>query len=155
MKASRFSGRDALETACFIRGQRGKGACMTAVQTMTFRALLVISVLTVAGGGQVRQDPSVMSSSQSRTPSSLPPLDRSDSIAPDPISTRLQEQQIRSRNSDRQKRLVADTDKLVTLVKELKEQVETPEKPLQPNDVGKRAEEIEKLAKSVKDRMKG
>jgi len=73
----------------------------------------------------------------------------------DPLAGRMEEQQIKSRNSDRHRRMVADTDKLVTLTKELKDQVETSDKPLEPNDVGKKAEEIEKLAKSVKDRMKG
>ncbi len=76
-------------------------------------------------------------------------------MANDPLNNRMEQQQIRSRNSDRQRRLVSDTDKLVTLVKELKEEVESSEKPLEPNDVQRRAEEIEKLAKSVKDRMKG
>jgi len=85
----------------------------------------------------------------------VPSIGRPDPLANDPLGGRMEEQQARSRNSDRQKRLVSDTDKLVVLVKELKNQVETSDKPLQPGDVGKRAEEIEKLAKSVKDRMKG
>jgi short-subunit dehydrogenase len=47
-----------------------------------------------------------------------------------------------------------DTDKLVGLVNDLRQQVED-EKKLSPADLSKRAEEIEKLARSVKDRMKG
>lgn len=78
-----------------------------------------------------------------------------DSLGNDPMGARIEEQQARSRNSDRQKRLVADTDKLMDLVKQLKEQVEKPDEPMPPAEVEKRAEEIEKLAKSVKDRMKG
>lgn len=127
---------------------------MTVSRAAIFRVVLVVFVTVVAGSGQVRQDPGSITS-PSKNSSTLPSLDRSDSTATDSLNTRMQEQQLRSRNSDRQKRLVADTDKLVELVKELKEQVETPEKPLQPSDVQKRAEEIEKLAKSVKDRMKG
>lgn len=105
------------------------------------------------GNGQSRQNPPPI---MSPTPSAnMPPLGRPDSNATDPLNARMEEQQIRSRNSDRQKRLISDTDKLLTLTKQLKEDVEGSDKPLQPNDVQKRAEEIEKLAKSVKDRMKG
>lgn len=105
------------------------------------------------GSGQSRQNPPPI---MSPTPSTnMPPLGRPDPNATDPLNARMAEQQIRSRNSDRQKRLISDTDKLLTLTKQLKEDVEGSDKPLQPSDVQKRAEEIEKLAKSVKDRMKG
>jgi hypothetical protein len=67
----------------------------------------------------------------------------------------MEEQQARSRNSERQKRLVADTDRLLALVEDLKHQIEQSDKDGQPADVTKKAEEIEKLAKSVKERMRG
>ena len=67
----------------------------------------------------------------------------------------MEEQQARSRNSERQKRLVADTDRLLALVEDLKHQIEQADKDGQPADVTKKAEEIEKLAKSVKERMRG
>lgn len=73
---------------------------------------------------------------------------------PDVLSGRIAAQQARSRNNERQKRLESDTDKLVDLVNSLKEQVQG-EKELSPADIGKRAEEIEKLARSVKDKMRG
>ena len=73
---------------------------------------------------------------------------------PDPLGGRLAEQQARTRNSERQKKIETDTDKLVGLVNELKDQVQS-DKPIPPADLSKRAEEIEKLARSVKDRMKG
>lgn len=116
--------------------------------------LALIALNVTSGDGQSRQNPPppIMSP----TPGSgNSPLGRNDPMSPDPLNNRMEQQQIRSRNSDRQKRLVSDTDRLVILVKQLKEEVETPDKPLEPNDVQKRAEEIEKLAKSVKDRMKG
>jgi hypothetical protein len=75
------------------------------------------------------------------------------SAPPDVLSGRIAEQQARSRNAERQKRLEADTDKLVGLVTEFKEQVQSEK--MSPDDIGKRAEEIEKLARSVKDKMKG
>jgi hypothetical protein len=67
----------------------------------------------------------------------------------------MEEQQARSRNSERQKKLVADTDRLLALIGDLKHQIEQADRDGQPVDVTKKAEEIEKLAKSVKDRMKG
>jgi hypothetical protein len=67
----------------------------------------------------------------------------------------MEEQQARSRNGERQKKLVADTDRLLALIEDLKHQLEQADKDGQPMDVTKKAEEIERLAKSVKDRMKG
>jgi hypothetical protein len=72
----------------------------------------------------------------------------------DPLP-RMEEQQARSRNGERQKKLVADTDRLLALIEDLKHQLEQADKDGQPMDVTKKAEEIERLAKSVKDRMKG
>ena len=77
-----------------------------------------------------------------------------DPSVPDILNARIAAQQARTRNAERQKRLEADTDRLVGLVRDLKQQVQS-EKKLSPDDLGKRAEEIEKLARSVKDRMKG
>ena len=65
------------------------------------------------------------------------------------------QKQAELRNADRQKRLVADTDKLLALATDLKEQVDKSTKDTLSVDVIKKADEIEKLAKSVKDRMKG
>ncbi len=59
------------------------------------------------------------------------------------------------RNSDRQKQLVADTDKLLLLAQELHDAVAKSNKDELSVPVMKRSEEIEKLAKSVKERMRG
>ena len=74
----------------------------------------------------------------------------------DPEQTRrsMEEQVNRSRNAERQKRLEMDTEKLLSLANELKEQVGKTNKDILSVDVIKKADEIEKLAKSVKDRMK-
>ena len=71
------------------------------------------------------------------------------------MAPEIMEKQERSRNSDRQRRLVADTDKLLGLATDLKSQVNKADKSAPPVDAAKKAEEIEKLAKSVRDRMKG
>jgi hypothetical protein len=57
--------------------------------------------------------------------------------------------------SERQKRLVADTDKLVALTAALKEQVDESNKDILSVDMIKKADEIEKLAHSVKERIRG
>jgi hypothetical protein len=57
--------------------------------------------------------------------------------------------------SERQKRLVEDTDKLLKLTTALKEQVDESNKDILSVDMIKKAEEIEKLAHSVKERIKG
>jgi hypothetical protein len=74
---------------------------------------------------------------------------------PDPMAPRRDQKQAQLRNEDRQKRLVADTDKLLTLATDLKEQVDKSTKDTLSVDVIKKADEIEKLAHSVKERMKG
>lgn len=61
----------------------------------------------------------------------------------------------KARQAERQEQLVKDTDKLFDLAKELKERVDKSNKDMLSIDVVKKAAEIEKLAKSVKDRMRG
>ena len=50
---------------------------------------------------------------------------------------------------------MADTDKLLSLATELKQDVDKTNKNVLSVDVIKKAGEIEKLARSVKERMKG
>ena len=63
--------------------------------------------------------------------------------------------QAKAQNSDRQKRIVTDTDKLLALATELKQEVNKSDKNTLSLDVIKKAEEIERLAHSVKEKMKG
>lgn len=58
------------------------------------------------------------------------------------------------RNVDRQKQIIADTDKLLALAKKLKEEVDKSDKDQLSLDVVDTASQIEKLAKSVKERMR-
>ena len=73
----------------------------------------------------------------------------------DPMERQRQEKMEKARNGDRQKQLEKDTDKLLALAKELKEEVGKSNADTLSVDVVKKAAEIEKLAKSVKDRMRG
>jgi hypothetical protein len=69
------------------------------------------------------------------------------------VMQRLEQQ--RMRTAERQKRLEADTDKLLALSTALKEQVDDSNKNILSLDMIKKADEIEKLAHSVKERIKG
>ena len=82
--------------------------------------------------------------------SSKPKLDQPDS----PFGPTA-EKQAEMRNEDRQKRLVADTDRLLQLATELHNDVGKTDQHILSIDVVKRADEIEKLAHNVKERMKG
>ena len=73
---------------------------------------------------------------------------------PSPFGS-LDEKQAKLRNEDRQKRLVEDTNKLLQLATELHNDVGKTDQHILSLDVVKRADEIEKLAHSVKERMKG
>ena len=64
-------------------------------------------------------------------------------------------EQQKMRFSERQKQLVEDTDKLLVLTTALKEQVNESNKDVLSLDMLKKADEIEKLAHSVKERIKG
>ncbi len=73
-------------------------------------------------------------------------------VSPNP---QMEQEQAKLRNQDRQKKLVADTERLVALANELKSQVDKSNKDTLSLDVVRKADEIEKLARSVKEKMKG
>jgi hypothetical protein len=123
----------------------------------TIMATLVLGAATGMASAQLGATPPIQNvplGSGRNNGMNLPQADGRGIPGPDPMP-RMEEQQARSRNSERQKRLVADTNRLLALIADLKRQIEQAGKDGQPVDVTKKAEEIEKLAKSVKDRMKG
>jgi hypothetical protein len=67
----------------------------------------------------------------------------------------IEAQQARLRNNDRQKQLVDDTVKLLNLANELKADVDKSSKDTLSLDVIRKADEIERLAHNVKEKMKG
>lgn len=73
---------------------------------------------------------------------------------PDPNS-RGQEQMADRRNTERQRQLIADTEKLFQLAQQLRDEVAKSNKDQLSIPVVKRSEEIEKLARSVKEKMRG
>jgi len=67
----------------------------------------------------------------------------------------IEAQQARMRNSDRQRQLVDDTQRLLSLANELKTEVDKSDKNTLSLEVIRKADEIEKLAHNVKEKMKG
>lgn len=70
------------------------------------------------------------------------------------LPPQITQEQSKMRNADRQKQLVEDTEKLLALANELKVDVDKSNKDTLSLDVVKKADEIEKLAHSVKEKMK-
>jgi hypothetical protein len=68
---------------------------------------------------------------------------------------KLERDMAKKANQDRQANLKRDTEKLLKLSTELKEYVDKTNENMLSVEVVKKAEEIEKLAHSVKDKMKG
>lgn len=68
--------------------------------------------------------------------------------------TEMQQKMAIARNDERQKRLIQDTDRLLALVTQLKVDVDKSDKYVLSLDVLRRSEEIEKLARSIKERAR-
>jgi enoyl-[acyl-carrier-protein] reductase (NADH) len=88
-----------------------------------------------------------------------PQSHRQDVIAPianeDEARNRIANEMAKKAAKERVAALKHDTDKLLKLSQELKESVDKSDENVLSVDVIKKAEEIEKLAKSVKEKMKG
>ena len=83
-----------------------------------------------------------------------PPEDQKVGIM-DEQRLRMEREMAKRANLERQANLKRDTEKLLKLATELKESVDKTNASTLSVDVVKKAEEIEKLARSVKDKMKG
>ena len=82
------------------------------------------------------------------------PLDRSKITNARPDDVKLGDQQDKLLREARQKRVIADTDKLAALITDLKAQVNTSTVNSLPVDAVKKAGEIEKLARDLKKELK-
>jgi len=95
-------------------------------------------------------------SSPTGAPQSGPGVPPTVNVGPDSgIPPQMEQDQARMRAVDRQKQLVSDTQKLLALATELKADVDKTNKDTMSLDVIRKADEIEKLAHSVKEKMKG
>jgi hypothetical protein len=118
----------------------------------------VIRTVFLVAGLMIALAPPAWSQRQGAQPP-VPPGDRSGlGNAPadgDEASTRLAHEMAKKANLERQAALKNDAEKLLKLAVELKASVDKSNENLLSMDVLKKAEEIEKLAHSVKDKMKG
>ena len=115
--------------------------------------LLLLLCGALAAGGQILQQTPQLPTPPGQGGARVP-LGQSQDENPDQGLRRAQDEAAKLRNLDRQKRLVADTNKLLELAQELKVDVDKSNKDTLSLSVVKKADEIEKLAKSVKERMK-
>lgn len=88
-------------------------------------------------------------------PTGIPPIDgeRPDNLN-DPMAVQQRASRARAFAEDRQKHIVDETAKLLQLATELKVDMEKNNKSEPPVDVIRKAEDIEKLAHDVKQRMR-
>jgi hypothetical protein len=98
--------------------------------------------------------PSVFSQTPRVPPSQLPE-NPSQQQPEDDARSKMERDMAKRANQERQASLKKDTDKLLKLATELKEYVDKTNENMLSMDVVKKAEEIEKLAHSVRDKMKG
>jgi hypothetical protein len=83
-----------------------------------------------------------------------PPFGQEPDATQDPALRHAQEEAAKKRNIDRQNRLKSNSDRIVQLATELNTAVEPNDKDPTSPAMAKKAEEIEKLAHSVKELMK-
>ncbi len=112
-------------------------------------ALIVLSLFAVGLTSPQAQNPTLPSPPQVPSPS-----DRT-VPAEDEARSKLERDMAKKANQERQLALKRDTEKLLKLSTELKEYVDKTNENMLSLDVVKKAEEIEKLARSVKTKMKG
>jgi len=75
--------------------------------------------------------------------------------AEDPNRERIEKEMVKRANQEREAQLKRDTERLFKLATELKDYVDKSNENTLSLNVVKKAEEIEKLAHSVKEKMKG
>jgi len=140
----------AVPTESGILGKRA--ASFAPVFEDTVRSIGTLSILLLFAISAKAQVPA-------RPPATPPPLlqgeSAQDNVSGDEAAQRLAREAAKKANLQRQALLKADADKLFKLATELKDSVDKSNENLLSLEVLKKAEEIEKLARSVKDKMKG
>lgn len=122
-------------------------------------AALLLALWPVSVVAQQQQEPqqqSDQSSSASQAPSTKPDEKTADAASPKPDTDASKPAANKPTTPEeaRQAQFLADSQKLYQLAQELKEEVAKSNKNTLSIAVTKKAEEIEKLAKSMKERMR-
>jgi|SRR5215471_21714380 len=118
---------------------------------LLFCVVMLVSIATPRAWAQnPSRMPNLIDMEGAINPATSPPVSQGD-----PVQSRMEMQAMQRENQDRQLALRRDTDRLLALATELKQNVDRTNSSILSMDVVKKAQEIEKLAKSVKDKMKG
>ena len=104
-------------------------------------------IITIAATGVVICGSALMTG---WAPAAAPQIESSQ----DPAQKEMQDRMIRAANKKRQQDIRDDTDKLFQLATELKAAVDKSNENLLSLDVVRKADEVEKLARKVKEKMK-
>ena len=107
-----------------------------------FTATLMLALCYMTGSQVSAADPQSGSSRREK-----------DSIK-DPIEEKMEYERLKSLNQERYKAIKKDTDQLLALANELKQNVDKANENTLSLEVIKKTEEIEKLAKKVREKMK-
>ena len=128
----------------FAKLRWGAGVCAALLVAGSWVVVSGAGLSTIFAAQMQQQPPSVQ----------VPPAFGQPAEPTDPMQRQRLEKMEKARNADRQKHLVQETDRLLALAKELKEEVDKSNEDTLSVNVVKKAGEIEKLARSVKDRMR-
>lgn len=116
-----------------------------------FLVVLLLLVLT-SGKGPLAQAEAMQEPSRPSLPQVPDVVGRNE---PNDETSRVEREARKKANKERQAKLKRDTDQLLKLSTELKEYVDKTSENILSLDVIKKAAEIEKLAHSVKEKMRG
>jgi hypothetical protein len=100
------------------------------------------------------QTPTQSQTNQRTAPTTLPSIDGQPTDPLDPMGPMREARRVRALASERQKKIIDDTSRLLQLATELNADGDKTVKE-QGTDVARKLDEIEKLARDVKQRMKG
>ncbi|HLK33124.1 MAG TPA: hypothetical protein VKT29_08540 [Terriglobales bacterium] len=117
--------------------------------------VILLFALLLSGGPIYGQDTGEQPSPPSVRPQFPSPAGDLGQRRPDEAERKMEREQQKKRNQERQAELKRDTDKLFLLATQLKQAVDKSNENTLSLDVIKKAGEIEKLAKSVRDKMRG
>jgi hypothetical protein len=125
--------------------------CMTAdrgseMLRSVLNVVMMWILLASVGWGQMKPQTEFMGANSSKT------TDRGGMSRPLDVAT-ISAQQVQQRNTMRQVKLLNDTNKLLALVSSFSQQAAKGDGALSPEETAKRAAEIEKLARMVKEEM--
>jgi len=119
------------------------------VRFKPFLLIVLLLMITPSLSLPSSSQSSIQSPSQGPRLTPVDPYDREDENR-----AKIEKDIAKKANRERQAQLQRDTDNLVKLANELKQYVDKSNENTLSLDVVKKAEEIEKLARSVKDKMK-